>query len=118
MIQYLIYATFISYGACFLSGARLIWFMGTCLYYERQQATRRGVIDRLEREIVIQRFKCAAANPEAAAILTEREAARTRRIDLTDHLAYRRFFDRDLGGEMREHVLTEEEAEAVRKANG
>lgn len=98
-----------------LSVARFGWLVCIQLHYDRQARRRQDVINRLEREIVIERLRCAAANPEAAAILGAWEDARSGRVEPSDRDIYRRFFQRAMGGEPREVVLSEEEAEAERR---
>ena len=108
---------FAIFAAFLLTFARFIWLGCNLIYLEWQQQIREHEIRRLEREIVIQRFKCAAANPDAAAILIAWEDARIRLLGPSDWGIYRRFFQRDLGGEPRKVILSVEEAEAEKSAD-
>lgn len=105
---------YLSFSMGLICFARAMWHAGTAFYCDGQIRMRLHAIEVLEREIVAQRFKCAATNPEAAEILAAQERRRQGRYKPSDWDAYRRFYDPDLGGELREQPLSEAEADAER----
>lgn len=81
---------------------RAFWYLGTHALYDRECDKRHDAIDRLEREVMAELVRCASLNPDAAAVLRAREAARRVPPSSPHYAAFRQLFcDFDVGGEPR-----------------